>query len=98
MVDLVVKRAELRATLGRILGLLMAPRMAGQTTNAGGKSAAGGGLKLLGSKGLNGSGKTGATLSLLQGKVGGKITQSPPANTSQKPSKKPRPIKSGKSR
>jgi acetyl-CoA carboxylase carboxyl transferase subunit beta len=67
MVDMVVKRADMRETLGRILGLLMTP-FSGSTAHSGGQSQSGG-LKLLGAKGLNGASKgKSPTLSLLKHK------------------------------
>jgi len=85
MVDMVVKRAELRDAIGRVLGLLMTP-MNGSQRDTAGKSQTGS-LKLLGAKGLNGSGKgKSPTLSLLKHKA------------SKKPvlSKKPSSLKTAK--
>ena len=74
MVDLVVKRTELKETLGRILGLLMVKDKSGQGAGLGG------GLKLLGGKSASvKSGKSSGPVGIIKKKAAAKLAK-PAAN------------------
>jgi hypothetical protein len=87
MVDLVVKRIELKETLSRILDLLMVKTKGGSSATIGG-----GNLKLLGAK--PGSEKhskpSGSTVAILKKKAVAKVTKQPANSVAKnaKPAKK----------